>query len=57
MWKKLVNLAIYISLCIGVPRDHRNSTPNKARRRLMNLDQVEVDRRTETEKGPVQHPS
>ena len=28
MWKKLVNLAIYISLCIGVSRDHRNSTPN-----------------------------
>ena len=24
MWKKLVSLAIYISLCMGVPRDYRN---------------------------------
>ena len=28
MWRKLVSLAIYISLYRGVPRDHRNPAPN-----------------------------
>ena len=58
MWKKLVNLAIYISLCIDVPRDHRNSTPNLYKQGMMPIDQIEEDERSrETEKGPVQHPS
>ena len=39
MWKKLVNLVIYISLCIGVPRDHRNSTPNLYKQGTTPIDQ------------------
>ena len=44
MWKKLVNLAIYISLCIGVPRDHRNSTLNLYKQGTMPVDQYRSDR-------------
>ena len=43
MWKKLVNLAIYISLRIGVPRDHRNSTPNLYKKGTMPIDQYRSD--------------
>ena len=58
MWKKLVNLVIYISLCIGMPRNHRNSTPNLYKQGMTPIDQYRSDREDErskeTEKGPVQ---
>ena len=44
MWKKLVNLAIYISLCIGVPRDHQNSTPNLYKQGTTLIDEYRSDR-------------
>ena len=60
MWKKLVSLAIYISLCKGVPRDHRNPTHkfiSTVRHPQISTDQIEEDERSrETEKGPVQNP-
>ena len=44
MWKKLVNLGIYISLCIGVPRDHQNSTPNLYKQGTMPIDEYRSGR-------------
>ena len=57
MWRKLVGLAIYISICMGVPRDHRNSTPNLYKQGTTSIDQYKEDERRETEKDPVQTPS
>ena len=61
MRRKLVSLAIYISICMGVPRDQQHSDPNLYKQGMTpkdQTDQIKEDKRTrETEKGPVQNPS
>ena len=43
MWKKLVRLAIYISLCVGVPRDHRNPAYKLYKHGTTPIDQYRSD--------------
>ena len=43
MWKKLVSLAIYISLCMDVPRDHLNHAHKLYKHDTMPIDQYRSD--------------
>ena len=57
MWKKLVSLAIYISLCMGMPRDHQNPVHKLYKHGTTPIDQYRSDQGRREIKRDRERPS
>ena len=57
MWKKLVSLAIYISLGMGVPRDHRNTAHKLYKHGTTPIDEYRSDQGRREIKRDRERPS
>ena len=57
LWKKLVSLAIYISLCMGVPRDNRNLAHKLYKHGMTSIDDYRSDRGRREIKRDRERPS